>query len=49
MMEDYGYQDYLEGLRSERDDAIREERLIADAMGREHRSYMDDYPEFYYG
>ena len=43
------YQDYLEGLRSEHADAVREDKMIADAMEREHRRNMDDYPEFYYG
>ena len=45
----YAYNDYLEGLLSEHADAVREDKMIADAMEREQRRNMDDYPEFYYG
>lgn len=40
--------DYIEGLRSDHFEAMREERKIAKAMKREHLSNIDDYPEFYY-
>jgi len=41
--------DYIEGLRTEHSEAMREQHLIQNAMQREHRSNMDDYPEFHYG
>lgn len=41
--------DFLEGLRSEHADSMREERLIRNSMRKEHINHMDDYPEFYYG
>ena len=41
--------DYIEGLRTEHSETMSEQHLIQNAMQREHRSKMDDYPEFRYG
>ena len=41
--------DYREGLMTEHQEAIREERLITGSIRRDRVSNMDDYPEFYYG
>ena len=49
MSSDVSYADYLEGLRSEHADGLREEMLISKSTKKQRIMNIDDYPEFHYG